>query len=73
MITDKIVKPSSGFLMFFLVLLSAGAIGYAMSTIHPAFSLLYAAWFFLLIGFFIVNPNDAKVLVLFGKYAGTVT
>jgi regulator of protease activity HflC (stomatin/prohibitin superfamily) len=27
---------------------------------------------FLLFGFFIVNPNEAKVLQLFGKYAGTV-
>ena len=27
---------------------------------------------FLLGGLFIVNPNDAKVLVLFGKYVGTV-
>lgn len=26
----------------------------------------------LLLGFFIVNPNDAKALLLFGKYAGTV-
>lgn len=26
----------------------------------------------LLCGFFIVNPNDSKVLVLFGKYTGTV-
>jgi regulator of protease activity HflC (stomatin/prohibitin superfamily) len=28
--------------------------------------------FFLLGGLFLVNPNDAKVLVLFGKYVGTV-
>jgi regulator of protease activity HflC (stomatin/prohibitin superfamily) len=27
---------------------------------------------FLLMGLFIVNPNDSRVLVLFGKYAGTV-
>lgn len=27
---------------------------------------------FMLSGIFIVNPNEAKVLVLFGKYAGTV-
>jgi len=26
----------------------------------------------LMLGFFIVNPNDAKALLLFGKYAGTV-
>lgn len=27
---------------------------------------------FLMFGFFIVNPNDAKALLLFGKYTGTV-
>jgi len=27
---------------------------------------------FLMIGLFIVNPNDSRVLVLFGKYVGTV-
>jgi regulator of protease activity HflC (stomatin/prohibitin superfamily) len=27
---------------------------------------------FLMFGFFIVNPNEAKVLTLFGKYAGSV-
>jgi hypothetical protein len=29
-------------------------------------------WFFLLNGFFVVEPNGSKVLTLFGKYAGTV-
>jgi regulator of protease activity HflC (stomatin/prohibitin superfamily) len=27
---------------------------------------------FMVLGFFIVNPNEAKALLLFGKYAGTV-
>src|SRR5690242_4323913 len=30
------------------------------------------AWFFLLGGFFIVEPNGSKVLILFGRYKGTV-
>jgi regulator of protease activity HflC (stomatin/prohibitin superfamily) len=34
--------------------------------------LLGIVWFFLLGGFFIVEPNGSKVLVLFGKYKGTV-
>jgi regulator of protease activity HflC (stomatin/prohibitin superfamily) len=72
MITDKIVKPSSGFFMLFVFLILSIAIGYAMIEVHPAFSLIYVPLFFVLIGFFIVNPNDAKVLVLFGKYGGTV-
>ncbi len=73
MITDKISRPASGFLMLFVFfLLSAGAL-YAMVEIHPAFSLVFILLFFMLIGFFIINPNDAKILVLFGKYVGTVT
>ena len=72
MITDKIVKPNSGYFMLFLFfLLSLGA-GYATATIHPAFALLFMLLFFVLIGFFIVNPNDSKILVMFGKYVGTV-
>lgn len=34
--------------------------------------LLAFAWFFLIGGFFIVEPNGSKVLVLFGTYKGTV-
>lgn len=72
MITDKIVKPASGYLTLFLFFLMLFGIGYLMATQHPAWSLLFIPVFFILIGFFIVNPNDSKVLVLFGKYAGTV-
>lgn len=72
MITDKIVKPASGYLTFFLFFLMIFGSGYLMASQHPAWSLLFIPVFFILIGFFIVNPNDSKVLVLFGKYAGTV-
>lgn len=72
MITDKVVKPASGYLMFFLFILSLFGIGYLMTMNHPAWSLLFIPVFFVMIGFFIVNPNDSKVLVLFGKYSGTV-
>lgn len=34
--------------------------------------LLGILWFFLLNGFFVVEPNGSKVLTLFGKYSGTV-
>lgn len=35
-------------------------------------ALLGFAWFVLIGGFFIVEPNGSKVLILFGKYQGTV-
>jgi len=72
MITDKIVKPNSGYFMLLLFLLIIAGTGYQMVTAHAAYALLYIPLFFVLIGFFIVNPNDSKVLVLFGKYGGTV-
>jgi regulator of protease activity HflC (stomatin/prohibitin superfamily) len=34
--------------------------------------ILVVLWFFLLNGFFTVEPNGSKVLILFGKYQGTV-
>ncbi|MBK7441581.1 MAG: SPFH domain-containing protein [Bacteroidetes bacterium] len=72
MITDKIVKPNSGYFMLFVFFILSIGFGYATVQVHPAFSLLFIPLFFVLIGFFIVNPNDSKVLVMFGKYVGTV-
>jgi len=72
MITDKVTRPSSGYFMLLLFFILFGATFYATVEMHPAYSLIFVLLFFLLIGFFIVNPNDAKVLVLFGKYSGTV-
>ncbi|MFN0274157.1 MAG: SPFH domain-containing protein [Chitinophagales bacterium] len=72
MITDKNVKPASGYLMLFIFFLSLAGVGYLVSFEHPLWSLLFIIVFFVLLGFFIVNPNDSKVLVLFGKYIGTV-
>lgn len=72
MITDKNVKPASGYLMLFIFFLSLAGVGYLVTFEHPLWSLLFIIVFFVLLGFFIVNPNDSKVLVLFGKYIGTV-
>ena len=72
MITDKIIKPNSGYFMLFVFLLMMVGAGFLMATKHPAFSFFFVPLFFVLIGFFIVNPNDSKVLVMFGKYVGTV-
>jgi regulator of protease activity HflC (stomatin/prohibitin superfamily) len=35
-------------------------------------SLLWTAWLVALVGFVIVHPNEGKVLLLFGRYVGTV-
>lgn len=41
-------------------------------TKHPIWATLIFAWILMIPGFFYVNPNGSRVLVLFGKYIGTV-
>ncbi|WP_304608111.1 SPFH domain-containing protein [Lentiprolixibacter aurantiacus] len=70
---EKEVKASSGYTMLFvlLVLIAATIIGIIM-TMNPLFLLLIPVILLIMVGFFIVNPNSSKVLVLFGAYKGTV-
>ncbi|RZL46267.1 MAG: SPFH domain-containing protein [Pedobacter sp.] len=74
MYTEKIIKPPSGYLtlVLFLVLLVGGI--YALSTeSFLAGGIILALDFILVLpGLIIVNPNESKVLTLFGKYVGTV-
>lgn len=69
---EKITKPSSGYIMVFLVLLGIIGSAFLLSAGAPVGGVLL----FLVIacspGFFIVEPNNAMVLLLFGKYEGTV-
>lgn len=58
--------------MLFVFFIALAAITYGTVKIHPSFVLLYILTLFMLIGFFIINPNDSKVITLFGKYVGTV-
>ena len=80
MTSEKTRPAFSGFLMLLLgLLLEAGAVYYlvrAASWNEPiwlvhTFGLLILG-LLIFVGLFIVNPNDARVLVLFGTYKGTV-
>ena len=73
MITDKVFKPASGYLYLFLFFIVAALVTWLALQISPWWAFLYIILIIMLAGFMIVNPNDAKVVVLFGKYAGTVT
>jgi regulator of protease activity HflC (stomatin/prohibitin superfamily) len=70
---EKEVKASSGYTMLLVVLLLVvvTVLG-VIFTMNPLFLLLIPVILLVLIGFFIVNPNSSKVLVLFGAYKGTV-
>ena len=70
---EKEVKASSGYTMLLVLLaLIAGTVLGIIFTKNPLFLLLVPAILLVLMGFFIVNPNSSKVLVLFGAYKGTV-
>src|ERR1700744_2689187 len=71
---EKIISPPSGYAAFalFLILLAAGIGTLAVEMIAVGSILLAANFILVLPGLIIVNPNESKVLTLFGKYIGTV-
>lgn len=72
--TEKIIKPPSGYLTLavFLLMLIGGI--YLIATKQFAWGSIVLTIDFILVlpGLIIVNPNESKVLTLFGKYVGTV-
>ena len=70
---EKISKPSSGYLF---ILLDLATIATAVYALVNGLALLGAIAVFITIliipGFFIVEPNKAMVLLLFGEYKGSV-
>ena len=80
MLVEKEIKAPNGIMFIFVLLLAqVGAIALLISSMisqNPVLiviSLLlsiitFIGWF----GFFMVNPKEARVMQLFGKYAGTI-
>ncbi|MES2701780.1 MAG: SPFH domain-containing protein [Bacteroidota bacterium] len=77
---EKIIKPMNGYLALFLSLILSAIGIYCMihtgTTQEPLYIvpgfLCFGLCFFIWKGLMIVQPNNARVLNLFGKYAGTV-
>ena len=80
MIQEKAKKVPSGYLMLVVLAIAQFGFGYAMfksvvvmsigGILASALVSVIVAIFW--VGFFMVHPNEAKVLQLFGKYVGTV-
>ncbi|GGG40362.1 hypothetical protein GCM10011344_46580 [Dokdonia pacifica] len=67
------IKPTSGYVMLLVFfILIVGMITGIVLTESPEFVLFIPILILIIRGFFIVNPNSSKVLVLFGAYKGTV-
>ncbi|ALL05264.1 band 7 protein [Pedobacter sp. PACM 27299] len=74
MYQEKIITPPSGYLTFVLFLALLGGGIYALASKQYAVGAIALAINFILVlpGLIINNPNESKVLTLFGKYVGTV-
>lgn len=70
---ERNVTAQNGYLFLLLVLiLIVGAIAGGVAIESPLFLAVIPLVLLILPGFFIVQPNGSKVLVLFGSYKGTV-
>ncbi|RZL52922.1 MAG: SPFH domain-containing protein [Pedobacter sp.] len=74
MYTEKIINPPSGYLtlVLFLVLLIGGIYALTIAEFLIGGIVLTINFILVLPGLIIVNPNESRVLTLFGKYVGTV-
>jgi regulator of protease activity HflC (stomatin/prohibitin superfamily) len=73
MTQEKLIKVSNGFFMLFmLVAFIASAIFSIVNSIIWLFFIFIILTIATIPGFFLVNPNTSKVILLFGKYIGTV-
>jgi regulator of protease activity HflC (stomatin/prohibitin superfamily) len=71
--SENVVGAANGYVMLLVLLLFVGLlIGAMVTTEEPAFLALVIPIILILPGFFIVQPNGSRVLVLFGSYKGTV-
>ena len=80
MVTEKVYRTASGWLVLWplLALILAAVYGVVQAARHDAplpavlWLLVIASSIVLLGGLFLVNPNEGRVLQLFGDYRGTV-
>lgn len=70
---EKIIVPANGYMMLFLFLiLFFGGIFTMIALKNPWPLLAVLTAIFIAPGFIMVQPNGSRVLLLFGKYVGTV-
>jgi len=73
MTNEKLTKPQSGYLMSTVVFIAIVIAIFLLAAVRTPLGIILFPFIILALpGFFIVNPNGSKVLVLFGKYVGTV-
>ncbi|WP_274475972.1 SPFH domain-containing protein [Mangrovimonas aestuarii] len=70
---EKSITPANGYFMLFasLAFLAGGIVGIS-TTNNPWFVAFIVLAIFLAPGFVMVQPNNSRVLLLFGKYVGSI-
>ena len=70
---EKQIKPTDGYIMLLVLLGVIICLVVGFAVIKSAITIILIPIMVLLMkGFFIVNPNSSKVMVLFGNYKGTI-
>ncbi|MEC3907366.1 SPFH domain-containing protein [Tamlana sp. 2201CG12-4] len=70
---EKIITPANGYLMLFIFLaMFIGSIVGVILTKNLLFIISIITALFIAFGFIMVQPNNSRVLLLFGKYIGTI-
>ncbi|WP_111309099.1 SPFH domain-containing protein [Confluentibacter sediminis] len=70
---EKIIIPANGYLALFITFaILIGSTFLAFYKEDSTFILLLLVIFFIIPGFVMVQPNNSRVLLLFGKYIGTI-
>lgn len=69
---EKVISTSSGYLFLLLAIILIFGGVYGTISVSKPFVISIIIGVFFIPGFFLVNPNTSKVLLLFGKYVGTV-
>lgn len=73
MTNEKIVVPANGYIMLFAFLIVfLGSIFAIIYLRQPEWGIVTFLSVWVLPGFILINPNGSRVLLLFGKYIGTV-
>lgn len=73
MTNEKTIVPPSGYLMLFVLLIAfGGSIFAAIYFKNPILFIITGITFILFFGLVLVNPNESRVMLLFGNYTGTI-
>ncbi len=73
MTNEKNIVPLNGYLMLLVfIILAFGSTYLLISMRSPVFIIGIVLALIMLPGFVLVNPNNSRVLLLFGKYVGTI-